>query len=180
MTRIETANLVLRKAKPSDLNAIYNNIWSDEEIASTMLWTPTHSLDDAKSRLERTIKYHAENDVYFVCLKEIDEPIGLAGIGKISDGYYEERGICIARKCQGRGFGKEVLGALLNLVFNYLNGEKFLYGCFKDNIRSKNVALHFGFEYFESMDVTREWDNKTFTVDYYTLSKETYIKKDLQ
>lgn len=176
MIRLETQNLVLRKAKPSDLEAIYNNIWSDDEVASTMLWTPTHSLEDAAARLERTIKLHAEHYAYFVCLKDTDEPIGFAGIGKIGDGYYEERGISIARKCQGRGYGKEVLGALLDLAFNRLDGDKFLYGCFSDNDRSRKVALHFGFEYFESAEITRERDNKTFTVDYFTLSKDDYIK----
>lgn len=178
MERIETKNLVLRKAKPSDLEAIYKNIWSDESVAQTMLWTPTRSLEDAVSRLERTIKYQSENYGYFVCLKDTDEPIGFGGIGKISDGYYEERGICIARKYQGRGYGKEVLGALLDLVFDHLDGDKCLYGCFSENIRSRNVALHFGFEYFESMDMTREWDHKTFTVDYYTLSKADHIKNN--
>lgn len=180
MLNIEIKNLILRKAKPSDLEAIYTNVWSDEEIAKTMLWEPTRSLEDAVSRLERTIKFHSLYDAYFVCLKDTDEPIGFAGVGKISEGYYEERGICIARKYQNRGFGKEVLGALLDFVFDHLNGEKFLYGCFEENTRSKRVALHFGFEYFDSMDITREWDNKTFKVDYYTLLKEDYIKKDLQ
>ena len=35
---IITDRLILRKARLEDLDDIYNNIWRDKEIASTMLW----------------------------------------------------------------------------------------------------------------------------------------------
>ena len=45
-----------------------------------MLWKPTKKYEDAAERLNRTMKYQADNYAYFICLKSNDEPIGFAGI----------------------------------------------------------------------------------------------------
>lgn len=57
MERLTTENLVLRKAKVTDLNKIWKNVWSDEKIAETMLCEPTKEYEAAVDRLNRTIKY---------------------------------------------------------------------------------------------------------------------------
>ncbi len=170
--KLETKNLILRKARKIDLDSIWNNIWKDDKIAENMLWEVTKNIEDANSRLERTIKYQSENYAYFVCLKSNDEPIGFAGIKEIEEGVYEESGICIARKYQGKGYAKEVVDALKTLIFDILNGDKFIYGCFSTNERSKKVCLSQGFKYLNSVDITRDYDNKKFTVDYYYFDKD--------
>ena len=86
MDRIETKNLVLRKAKESDLDAIYRNIWSDSSVAETMMWKPTENYKEAVrlfgkeavDRMKRTMVYQSQYPAFFVCLKETDEPIGFA------------------------------------------------------------------------------------------------------
>lgn len=45
--KIETEHLILRKAGESDLYNIWNNVWRDEQIAATMLWQPTYTIDEA-------------------------------------------------------------------------------------------------------------------------------------
>ena len=45
---IETKDLILAKAKPEDLESIYNNYWKHEITAKYMLWTPCKSLEEAK------------------------------------------------------------------------------------------------------------------------------------
>jgi len=174
MERLTTNNLVLRKARESDLEKIWKNIWNDEKIAETMLWKPTKNYEDAVERLNRTIKYQAENYAYFVCLKSTDEPIGFAGIKEKESGIFEESGICIARKYQGKGYAKEVVKALKYLVFEKLNGNRFIYGCFSDNEKSRNVCISQGFKYLSSENTIRDWDNKEFIIDYYYFDKEMY------
>ena len=148
--RLETKHLILRKAKLKDLNSIWKNIWSDKHIAENMLWQVTDNLEEAKKRMERTIKYQSEHYAYFVCLKTTDEAIGFCGVNEQGKGNYEESGICIATKYQGRGYGKEVVSALKDLVFSQLKGEKFIYGCFQSNEKSKRVCLSQGFKYLKS------------------------------
>ena len=174
MEKLITENLILRKARHEDLEKIWKNIWNDEEIAETMLWKPTKKYEDAVERLSRTIKYQENNYAYFVCLKENDEPIGFAGIKEKEVGIYEDSGICIARKYQGKGYGKEVVKVLKYLVFEELNGNRFLYGCFKNNEKSRKVCISQGFKYLNSGNTIREWDNKEFIVDYYYFDKEMY------
>ena len=72
---LETEHLILRKAREDDVELIWKNVWCDPEMAKTMLWPVTPTLDEAKERIKRTMKYHSENYAYFVCLKENDEPI---------------------------------------------------------------------------------------------------------
>ncbi len=173
---LETKNLILRKAKESDLDSIWNNIWIDEEIANNMLWEVTKTKELAIERLNRTINYQKDNYAYFVCLKSKDEPIGFAGVTEIENGIYEDSGICISRKYQGRGYAKEVVDALKKLVFVSLKGNRFIYGCFKENEKSRNVCLSRGFIYFKSEKTIREWDNKELIVDYHYFDKDMYMK----
>ena len=69
MESLITENLILRKAKLTDLELIWKNVWSDEQIAENMLWKVTKTREEAVERLNRTIKYQADNYAYFVCLK---------------------------------------------------------------------------------------------------------------
>lgn len=172
-----TKNLVLRKARETDLDKIWNNVWRDEKIAENMLWEPTLNIDDVTLRLKRTIKYQKDNYAYFVCLKETDEPIGFAGIYEKENNIYEESGICISRKYQGKGYAKEVVEVLKKLVFEELKGDKFLYGCFSINESSRRVCLSQGFKYLDSVKVIRDWDKKEFIVDNYYFDKEMYENK---
>lgn len=170
--RIETDNLVLRKAADRDLKPIWRNIWSDDEIARTMLWKPTHTEEEARSRLERTKTIHRENDAFFVCLKDSDEPIGFCGIRPAAPNVFEETGICIARKYQGLGYGKEVLKALVDLAFGELGGRSFVYGCFRENTISAALCKGCGFVYTHSVRMTREWDGYGYICDFYILEKD--------
>ena len=169
-----TENLILRKAKKDDLQFIWKNVWQDEEIAKNMLWKTTKTDEEAKIRLERTINYQQENYAYFVCLKSNNEPIGFAGVYEKENGIFEERGICIAQKCQGEVYGKEVVGALKKLIFEQLGGKRFIYSCFSTNEKSRRVCLSQGFKYFESREKVRDYDGMKFIVDYYFFDKEMY------
>ena len=171
---LETKHLILRKAREEDVEAIWKNIWSVPNIAKTMLWPVTPTLEDAKERMRKTIHYQSENNAFFVCLKDTDEPIGFAGVKELAPHEYEESGICIAEAYQGRGFAKEVVGALKKLIFEELDGNVFYYGCFQENERSRNVCLAQGFLYFDTKEKVREWDQKKFFIDTYYFNKEMY------
>ena len=178
---IITDRLIIRKAKLDDLDDIYNNIWSDEVVASTMLWRVNKTKDEAISRIERTVKFQNDSYSYFVCLKDTNEVIGFAGFREVENNkdVYEDYGLCIARKYQGMGYAKEVISAFLDLVFNKLGGKRFIYGCFNTNEKSRNVCLGLSFKYLNTDEIIREHDNKKFNVDHYYLDKEMYKDKRL-
>lgn len=170
--RIETKNLVLRKAKDSDLITIWKNVWIDHELAKTMLWTPTETQEEAEERLVRTKAYQAQNHAFFVCIKETDEPIGFGGVRETEPGVYDETGLCIARAYQHRGYGKELLSALIGLVFENLGGHAFTYGCFHENTASAALAKSCGFVYMNTDMGFRQRDGYVYQCDHYILNKQ--------
>ena len=170
--RIETSRLVLRKAKESDLEKIWENVWGDEELAETMLWSPAKTREDALNRLRAAIFLQGSSYSFFVCLKETDEPIGFGGIKAINPGEYEETGICISRRFQGQGYGKELLNALIELAFDRLGGHRFVYAAFHENEASIALCKSCGFVYSRSRKETRQRDGKEFVCDYYELIRK--------
>lgn len=165
--RLETARLVLRKARKSDLDAIWHNVWSDAQVAQTMLWQPTLTREEALRRMERTISLQSLHFTYFVCLKETDVPIGFGGIREVAPGVFDEMGLCIAPAHQRKGYGKEMLEALVSLAFDKLGGHTFLYSCFRENTPSANLCKNLGFQYTHTDTGTRAWDGYQYTCDHF-------------
>ena len=172
--RLEGENIVLRKAVKEDLETIWNNVWSDKTIADNMLWEITKTKEDAEVRMKRTLNFQKVHYAYFITLKETDEPIGFAGIIETQQNIYEDTGICIAAKHQKKGYAKEVVKLLRKLIFEELNGERFIYGAFSTNENSKKVCKSLGFKYLDSVKIIREHDNQEFTVEHFYFDKDMY------
>ena len=170
-SEIVTDRLILRKAKLEDLDEIYNNVWKHWNLAKYMLWEVTKNLDDAKIRMNRTMEYQKHNYAYFVTLKDTGEVIGFAGFKKIDDKVYEDAGLCICEKYQGMGYAKEIIKKILDIVFNELDGNRFIYGCFSENEKSKNVCLKLGFKYLKSEVKIRGYDNYKYVSESYYFDK---------
>ena len=52
--KLETKDLILKKAEFEDWKTIYYNLWRHKESAKYMLWQPTETDEDAKDRMKRT------------------------------------------------------------------------------------------------------------------------------
>ncbi|WP_051656903.1 GNAT family N-acetyltransferase [Butyrivibrio sp. AE3004] len=111
--RLETHNLVIKKAEYGDWEALYKNIWSKSESAKHMLWTVIKTEDEAKERMKKAIKYQEqEKYALIVYLKETMEAIGWTTMHEIEPGIFEEDGIAIGLAFVGKGYGKQILNAL--------------------------------------------------------------------
>ncbi len=166
--------IILRKAKIKDLDSMWNNIWQDKELAKYMLWKPVENIEEAKIRLEKTIEYQKSNLAFYVCFEESDEVIGFLGAVNKGDGVFEDCGICIARKYQGNGYGKQALQLLLKIIFDELDGKEFIYSCFEENKKSQKLCESLGFEYKYSKQCIRKWDGLNYPAKYYSKKNEKY------
>lgn len=169
-------NIILRKAKEKDYLSMFENVWNNEDVYKWMLFTPTTTLEASKVRVHLSIIFQKDHYCYFVSEKETDEAIGFCGVEEIKDGIFRECGICIGTKYQGRGYGKEVLGLLLDLSFNKLEGNTFIYGSFTDNTRSMAMAKKYGFSYLNKETALRNWDKCEKEINNYILTKQDYLK----
>lgn len=168
-------NIILRKAEENDWKSMLRHIWGDENVYRQMLFQPTFTENEAIERCKRSILYQRSNFAWFVALKESNEAIGLSALKEIESGHWEESGICLGKEFWGRGFGTEILSLLLDLSFNHLGAEDFRYGFFKDNHRSENLALKFGFEYDRTYETVRPWDSEKKTIISCILTKAKYM-----
>ena len=177
MNIYESEHIYLKKASMDDTAAMYQNVWSDRDISKYMNFKPIDNLDDAKIMIQQSIEYQKSNMGFLVYDKETDEAIGFAGVKNVSDSDYAESGLCIARKCQGKGSGKELLLLLLSNVFDELHGDKFIYAAMKENTVSINLCRSCGFVYDISKKVIRKWDNYEYVSEIYTLTAKQYYKQ---
>ena len=110
---LETKDLIIDKAKYSDWEAMYKNVWSRPESAKYMMWSVTTSEDDAKVRILKTIEFQKSHDTYFVYEKKSGMPIGFAGVEKVSENIYTETGICLGPNYVNKGYGKQIVKCLI-------------------------------------------------------------------
>lgn len=178
MDQIIGQRIVLRKARESDLEAIYARVWSDQEVLRLMFLRPSSDLNEAKERLQRTIAYQQGKPVYFAALRENDEVIGLGGMMEEAPGIYSEAGLAIGRDMQGKGYGAEMLGLLLDAAFSAYEASVFAYYCMRENERSRRLALHFGFRYDSEKEETRSYDGRVFTIERYLLPRAEYLLRN--
>lgn len=159
---IETKDLILDKAKFSDWEEMYRNVWSQPECAKYMLWNITESEDDAKIRIQKTIDFQKSHDTYLVYEKTSAKAIGFAGTEKITSDIYEEAGICLGTDFIGKGYGKQVLSGLMDYVREKFGAKIFVYSARENNIASNKLALSFGFVQIASEDKTDERNGQKY------------------
>ena len=175
--RLDGKRICLRKAQETDHLSMLRNVWSDEDVYRWMLFQPTLTEEDALDRCRRSMAFQQDHFAFFIALKSTDEAIGFCGIKENEPGHFEESGIGIGTKFQGKGLGKEVVALLLELAFDRLGAEDFRYGYFSDNEKSKKLAEYFGFRYTDSYEMTRPWDGAKKTVCSCILTREEYRKQ---
>ena len=165
---IETEDLILAKGKFMDWKDMYENVWSKEECCRYMFWELTENEEDAKDRMNRTIAFQKEHDAYTVYEKSSGKAIGFAGFEKVRDGVYEESGICIGTDYSGKGYGKQILKALIDYAKKEYDAEKFIYHSRKENTASIKLAESLGFEKTGEEESIMEKDGKRHILNVYS------------
>lgn len=169
---IETRDLILRKAEFDDWQDMYKNVWSREETARYMLWVVTRSEDDAKERMERTIAYQQNNPTaYIVCERAGGKAIGFAGMKEVAPGVYEDCGVALGPEYVGRGYGKQILSAMVDTAFNALDAEKFICSCRAENEASRRLQLSCGFTFSRTEDRVDPRNDAPYILEFYEVEK---------
>ena len=167
---METPDLILDKAKLSDWRDMYRNVWSHPESARYMLWSPTTDEADAKPRMERTIAFQKEHDTtYLVYEKATGKAIGFAGVKKVAEGIYEESGICLGPDYVGRGYGRQILRALIQYCKERHGAVEFRYTTRAENVASVALARSFGFALTEEETRIDDRDGQSYQWLKYSL-----------
>lgn len=165
---LETKDLILDKAKYTDYEKMYQNVWSREEIAKYTIWNVTKTIEEAKNRILKTIEFQKTHNMFFVYEKVSMEPIGFAGIEVLDSNVCEEAGICLGPDYVGKGFGRQILKCLIEYAIKEFNAKEFIYTAREDNLASNNLAKSLGFCKISSK-LKKENDGKVFNWIKYSL-----------
>lgn len=149
---METKDLILGKARLSDWKAMYENVWSHPESARYMLWSVTTSEADARSRMERTIAFQKAHDTYLVYEKKTGQAIGFAGVEPVPPDACQEAGICLGPGYVGRGYGRQILEALMAHSRSVYGAKKFFYFTREKNAASIGLAKAMGFWFLDAKE----------------------------
>lgn len=169
---LETKDLILRTAKFDDWRDMYENVWNREETARYMLWEVTRSEEAARDRMTRTVAYQQKNPTaYIVCERTTGKVIGFAGIKEIASGVYEDCGVALGPEYVGKGYGKQILTALVDLVFGELRASSFVCSCRSENVASRRLQLSCGFSFSHTEDRIDPRTDTPYILEFYRLEK---------
>ena len=161
---IETQDLILDKGKQSDWKDMYQNVWCRKEAAQYMFWNRSLCEEDAYRRMERTIAYQEDHDAWLVYEKSSGKAIGFAGLRKINDTACEESGICLGPAYVEKGYGTQILDALIQRARDVYHAKTFYYDAREDNYVSRRLARSFGFEVTDAKPTLDERDGNEYVI----------------
>ena len=163
---LETEDLLLKKAQLSDWRDIYENLWRHPESARYMLWKTTASEAEAVARMERTIDYQKDHEyALFIYEKSTGRAIGFAGMVEEAPGVYEETGIALGPDYVGRGYGTQVLNALVEEA-GARGAEKFIAACRAQNTASRRLQEKCGFVFSHREDRIDSRNQEPYVLEF--------------
>ena len=164
---LETQDLIMKKARQEDWRDMYRNLWSHEESARYMLWEVTTSEEEAVERMKRTISFEQkEKYTLLVYEKSTGKAIGFAGMREIEPGVFEEMGIAIGPAFTGRGYGRQILNALMDEAFSRCGAHKFIAACRQQNLPSHYLQMSCGFKFSHSEEKVDPRSGEKYIMEY--------------
>ena len=161
---LETKDLIFGKARFEDWRAMYHNVWSRPESFRYMVPELSPDEAEAQERMRRTIGFQAERETaYTIFLKSTGEAIGFTGIAPLEGDVWEETGICLGPDFWGRGYGWQVLQALLALAKEW-GAKTFQYSSWEENAASRALAAKAGFRQCGAEELVRPHDGRKYTL----------------
>ncbi len=162
--KIETKDLILKTdISKAEIEKIHQNVFSQSETAKYMLWRASDEIEWTKKRLKSWQESNLE--LFFVHEKLTKVPIGFLTFLQ-EDDTLKNIGLCIGKNFIRKGYGKQVLTALLDYCKSH-NIKTVEYSAFHENIASIELAKKLGFGYSHSKNSIRNHDNLSFVEDFY-------------
>lgn len=122
--------------------------------------------------MQATMEYQKEHLAYTVYENKSGQAIGFAGMEEIDERVYEDTGIAIGPAYTGKGYGKQILRALVQESFQELGAVKFIGSCRSANMVSKRMFLSCGFRYTHSEERVDKRNGEKYILEFFELLNE--------
>lgn len=118
--RLKTQRLVLRRFRPGDAGAMFDNWASDPRVTQYLTWDPHISPDQSRAVIASWIAMYEHRDYYHWAIEYKGQPVGSIGLVELSD----KDARAVAGYCLGYDYwGKGLMTEALSAVIAYLFGE---------------------------------------------------------
>ena len=179
--RIDTENLILRKFKLSDAEAMYKNQASDSEVTKFLTQNPIDSVEVSKSIIEGWVDEYKNNNIYqwaIVPKNNGDEPIGAISVVRQDEEVsMVQFGYCIGRQWWNRGITSEALSALIKFFINEVKVNRIEARFDPRNLNSGKVMIKCGMKYEGTMRKSDKNNQGICDSVMYALLAEDYISE---
>lgn len=148
---LKTERLILRPWCDEDAESLYKYA-SDPEVGLPAGWPPHKSVEGS---LEVIRSVFSAPEIYAVCLKETDEPVGSVGLHRndlAEDDDEYELGYWIGKPFWGKGLTVEASRELIRHAFEDLKMARIWCGHYEGNPKSRRVMEKLGFEYHHTAE----------------------------
>lgn len=164
---LETKDLIIKKGEQKDWKDMYYNLWRHAESAKYMLWNVTTSEEDAQIRMAKTVAFEETHPYcWLVYEKAGGQAIGFAGMIEIEDGVYEDTGIALGPDFVGKGYGKQILNAMVEFAQDELGAKKMVLSYRSQNIASEKLQESCGFTYSHSEEKVDPRNGESYVLKY--------------
>jgi putative acetyltransferase len=136
-------DIAIRKAEPSDAEAIWKCYTSPMVVRNT-LQTPYRSLESVRGQL--TQNGEGQHTLVAVVDGEVVGVIGLHTLSRPRVNHRGEIGMMVRDDWQGKGVGKAMMQAVVDLADKWLNLTRIELTVFTDNEPAIALYRKFGFE----------------------------------
>ena len=175
---IETERLILRKCRPDDAQALFDNWASDDNVTKFMTWSAYKSVEEAHRRIAYLLGEYDDDNFYewFIELKEIGQPIGSIGAVHVNDDVrLAHIGYCLGRQWWGQGIMPEALSAVIRFFFEQV-GVNRVEACHDvNNPNSGRVMAKCGMKYEGTLRQSG-WNNQGINDRaFYGILREEYF-----
>jgi [ribosomal protein S5]-alanine N-acetyltransferase len=119
-TIIETERLILRRFTINDVEGMFNNWASDNNICKYMRWAQHKNKEETMEIISSWIDSYSKKSFYqwAITLKGNDEPVGAIGLFVVNENdLCGDVGYCIGKKYWGQGIMTETLKVVLGFAF---------------------------------------------------------------
>lgn len=151
MKTIETERLILRELKETDLEDIYHNWASDDEVTKYLEWNTHETIDITKIVLNGWLKAYEMTPCYRfgIVNKETNELMGMIDVVKFINDNEPFIGFSSGKRFWNNGYMSEALSALLKLLKE--DGyHKFHTWSLKENVAAIRVIEKNNFKYIRT------------------------------
>lgn len=164
---LETKDLIIKQGEQKDWRDMYYNLWRHAESAKYMLWKVTTSEEDAQVRMAKTIAFEETHPYcWFVYERSSGQAIGFAGMEEIEPGVYEDMGIAFGLDFVGKGYGKQIVNAMVDFARNELGAKKMVLSARSQNLASKKLQESCGFIYSHSEDRVDPRTGESYVLEF--------------